>query len=96
MRVPMQVRSLKNGSSNELQVESMNISFRGVYFATTTKYELKEELEIKLHMPEQLMPGQMTDWRFTGRVAHVQELGKNGMYGVGVQFLYYTADKKMK
>ena len=74
----------------EEAVESLNISLRGVYFATKTKFELKEDLELRLHMPEQLMPGQMTDWRFTGRVAHVQPIGKNGLYGVGVQFLYYS------
>ena len=94
MRVPMRVRSLRNGRQSEYEVESMNISIRGVYFATDAIFEQKEEIEIRLHMPEQLMAGQITDWCFTGRVAHVQKLGKNGKRGVGVQFLYYSAGEK--
>ncbi len=95
MRVPMRVRSLRGeGSQQEYDVESMNISIRGVYFATDAVFQQKEEVEIRLHMPEQLIAGQMTDWCFTGRVAHVQNLGKNGKRGVGVQFLYYSAGER--
>ena len=93
MRVPMQIRSLQRPQL-EHAVESMNISIRGVYFATDATFEQKEEIEIRLRMPEQLMAGQMTDWCFTGRGAHVQKLGKNGKRGVGVQFLYYSAGEK--
>src|SRR5438552_16491537 len=95
MRVPMRVRSVRRGGSQqEYEVESMNISIRGVYFATDAVFEQKEEIEIRLHMPEQLMAGQITDWCFTGRVAHVHKLGKNGKRGVGGQFLYYSAGEK--
>ena len=55
MRVPMLVRSMREGSRQEHNVESMNISIRGVYFATDASFEQKEEVEIRLHMPEQLM-----------------------------------------
>ena len=94
MRVPMRIRSPQRASQQEYTVESMNISIRGVYFATDAILEQKEEIEIRLRMPEQLMAGQMTDWCFTGRVAHVQKMGKNGKRGVGVQFLYYSAGQK--
>ncbi len=94
MRVPMRIRSLQRTPEQEHAVESMNISIRGVYFATDAIFEQKEEVEIRLRMPEQLMAGQMTDWCFTGRVAHVEKLGKNGKRGVGVQFLYYSAGQK--
>jgi hypothetical protein len=94
MRVPMRVRSLREGPQTEYLVESMNISIRGVYFATDAQFDEKEAIEIRLHMPEQLMAGQITDWCFTGRVAHVQKLGNNGKRGVGVQFLYYSAGQQ--
>ena len=94
MRVPMRIRSLQRAPQQEHTVESMNISIRGVYFATDAILEQKEEIEIRLRMPEQLMAGQMTDWCFTGRVAHVEKLGRNGKRGVGVQFLYYSAGEK--
>jgi hypothetical protein len=90
----MLVRSLREGPGQEHHVESMNISIRGVYFATDANFEQKEQVEIRLHMPEQLMAGQITDWCFTGRVSHVHKLGKNGKLGVGVQFLYYSAGGK--
>src|SRR5260221_12742955 len=90
MRVPMRIRSLQRAPGQEHTVESMNISIRGVYFATDAIFEQKEELEIRLRMPEQLMAGQMTDWCFTGRVAHGEKTGKNGKRGGGVQFLYYS------
>lgn len=94
MRVPMRVRSIREEPQPEHSVESMNISIRGVYFATDAVFEEKEKIEIRLHMPEELMAGQITEWCFTGRVAHVHKLGKNGKRGVGVQFLYYSAGKK--
>jgi len=46
---------MREGSRQEHNVESMNISIRGVYFATDASFEQKEEVEIRLHMPEQLM-----------------------------------------
>jgi PilZ domain-containing protein len=94
MRVPMRIRRVNRKSEEEQSVESLNISVQGVYFASSTKFEVKEELELRLQMPEQLMVGQKSEWKFVGRVAHVQELGKNGMYGVGVQFLYYSAARR--
>lgn len=57
MRVPMRIRRLRKAPQNEELVESLNISLRGVYFATKTKFELKEDLELRLHMPERLCRG---------------------------------------
>ncbi|HET9804657.1 MAG TPA: PilZ domain-containing protein [Candidatus Acidoferrum sp.] len=93
MRVPMRVRRLNRKPEEEQSVESLNISAHGVYFASETKFEVKDDLELRLHMPEQLMAGQKAEWQFVGRVAHVEELRKNGVYGVGVQFLYYSATR---
>jgi Tfp pilus assembly protein PilZ len=36
----------------------------------------------------------VTEWCFTGRVAHVEPLGaRNDKLGVGVQFIYYEVPR---
>ena len=90
MRVPMRVLN-KRTPQVEQGVESMNISIRGAYFATEETFRVGEKVQIRLKVPEAVMPGQKTEWCFTGRVAHVDRLGPNGKVGVGVHFLYYEA-----
>lgn len=92
MRVPMRVRE-KRKPQVELGVESMNISIRGVYFAADGPFCVGEKIQVRLMMPEVVMPGQTSEWCFVGRVAHVDQLGSNGKIGVGVHFLYYTAGR---
>jgi PilZ domain len=94
MRVPMWVRSNKEESRAEQGVNSLNISIRGTYFAAEGKFRVGEDVEVRLKMPELIVSGQETEWCFTGRVAHVDQLGSNGKSGVGVHFLYYAAGKK--
>lgn len=90
MRVPMRVRN-KRRPQAEQGVESMNISIRGAYFATEETFRVGEKIQVRLKVPEAVMPGQRTEWCFTGRVVHVDRLGADGKVGVGVHFLYYTA-----
>lgn len=91
MRVPMSVRRKHKKSLREQGVESMNISLGGTYFAAEGTFDVGEKIEVSLRMPDAVVAGQKTEWCFTGRVAHVDQLGKNGKIGVGVHFLYYTA-----
>jgi len=93
MRVPMRVRD-KRSPRVEQGVESMNISIRGAYFAAEAGFHVGEKIQIRLMMPEAVMPGQRSEWCFVGRVAHVDKLGSNGKIGVGVHFLYYTAGRQ--
>lgn len=94
MRVPMRVRSIREQPQREQCVNSMNISIRGTYFAAEGNFHVGEKVEVRLKMPEPVIPGQKTEWCFTGRVAHVDRLGGNGKSGVGVHFLYYSAGNK--
>jgi hypothetical protein len=91
MRVPMRVRGVWESPQNERGVESMNISLQGTYFACDEKFHVGEKIEVRLKMPEVIVSGQKTEWRFTGRVTHVDKLGRDGKSGVGVYFLYYSA-----
>jgi PilZ domain len=94
MRVPMWVRGVTEQSQREQGVESLNISLLGTYFAADSKFHLGDKIEVRLKMPEVVFAGQKTQWRFTGRVTHVDRLGPNGKIGVGVHFLYYSAGDK--
>ena len=84
MRVPMRVRGIWEAPQNERGVESMNISIRGTYFASEEKFLVGEKVEVRLKMPEVVVSGQKMEWRFTGRVTHVDKLGTDGKSGVGV------------
>jgi DUF1680 family protein len=90
MRVPMWVRGVSYRLQREQRVESLNISIGGAYFATDGKFQVGEKIEVRLKMPEAVVAGQKTEWRFTGRVTHVAQLGAHGKTGVGVHFLYYS------
>jgi hypothetical protein len=94
MRVPMWVRGVTEQWQREQGVESLNISLLGTYFAADSKFHLGDKIEVRLKMPEVVFAGQKTQWRFTGRVTHVDRLGPNGKIGVGVHFLYYSAGDK--
>ena len=92
MRVPMHIRTLGDLPPAEELVESMNISQRGAYFATTLELKVSSLVEVRFKVPEEVFPGQTHEWTFTASVAHVTPLGGFGKkFGVGVYFLYYSA-----
>ena len=91
-RVPMQIALGMNSSKQSLSVETMNISNRGAYFATSLKLQEGAKLELRLKIPEEIKSLPPLDCKFVGRVTHVEPLGNNGMSGVGVYFLYYSFD----
>jgi hypothetical protein len=93
MRVPMRVKVLDPSLRAEEKVDCMNISMRGVYFPTALKLREGSDVEVRLKMPEEIITGQITEWTFTARVVHLESLGGlEKKSGVGVHFLYYSAD----
>ena len=97
MRVPLRFHATKGTVLKEESVSSMNISTRGVYFATDQN--VREGLMVQLHlkMPKEIVGDEAEEWSFTGRVAHVEPLGRqNGKSGVGVQFLFYELLRTVK
>src|ERR1700747_662439 len=94
MSVPLPFHETKETVLKEEAVSSMNISTRGVYFATDQK--VREGLMVQLHlkMPKEIVGDDVEEWSFTGRVAHVEPLSRqNGKSGVGVQFLFYEVPR---
>ncbi len=91
-RVPMQITLDMNSSRESVPAETMNISKRGAYFATSLKLREGAKLELRLKIPEEIKSLPPLECKFVGRVTHVEPLGNNGMSGVGVYFLYYSFD----
>src|SRR6267143_4326596 len=90
MNVPLQLQRVKTPSPVARAVNAMNISTRGVYFATDLPLRQGEIVQGRLQIPHEISGKVANERRFTGRVAHVHPNGfANGMSGVGVQFLYY-------
>ena len=51
-------------------------------------------VQLHLRMPKEIVGDAVEEWSFTGRVAHVESLGRtNGKSGVGVQFLFYEVPR---
>ncbi|MGB7282038.1 MAG: PilZ domain-containing protein [Candidatus Acidiferrum sp.] len=91
-RVPMQFTLTTESSAESYSAESMNISKRGTYFATSLKLHEGVKLELRMKIPEEIESLPSIECKFVGRVTHVEPLGNNGLSGVGVHFLYYSVD----
>jgi hypothetical protein len=79
-----------NSSLPEHRAESVNLSQRGIYFATKSSLCKGEIVEVLLKMPEEVSGEETTEWRCTGHVVRVEPFdAPTGKLGVGVQFYCY-------
>jgi hypothetical protein len=80
-------------SEGEHQAKAINISTRGVFFATNVVLCVGEALEVLLDMPKRVTGTKAGIRRFAGRVAHVESKNMlQGLSGIGVELLYYERD----
>jgi Tfp pilus assembly protein PilZ len=94
MKVPLKFRPLQAPDGSEKEAASMNINNHGVYFATDQKLPEGVMIQVHLRLPREVAGEDVTEWCFTGRVAHIEPLGPtNGKSGVGVQFIYYEVPR---
>jgi sigma-B regulation protein RsbU (phosphoserine phosphatase) len=90
LSVPLQLQLIQAPSLAARELKTMNISTRGVYFATDLPLCQGQLVQVLLQMPKEISGNVVNERRFTGRVAHVDPNEfANGMSGVGVQFLRY-------
>ncbi len=86
-------RRMETVSKGEYQARAINMSTRGVYFATNVILFVGEALEILLEMPKRVTGVKAGIRRFAGRVAHIESTNMlPGLSGIGVQLLYYERD----
>jgi hypothetical protein len=78
----------------EHRAQSINVSFRGIYFATKTALCEGEIVEVFLKMPEEVTGEPATEWRCTGHVVRVEPpVLPKGKLGIGVQFYCYDVSR---
>lgn len=83
-----------NSALPEYRAESVNVSLRGIYFATKSPLCEGEIVEVLLKMPEEVSGEEPTEWRCTGHVVRVEPFDSpQGKLGVGVQFYCYEASR---
>ncbi len=81
-----------NSAKPEERAASVNVSLRGIYFATKQPLCEGEIVEVLLKMPEEVSGEQSTEWRCTGHVVRVEPFDPaKGKLGVGVLFYCYEA-----
>lgn len=74
----------------EQKVECLNISERGVYLASVSRFREGEQLELILRMPEETVGQAKTNWRCLGRVVRTSALDSSWWaLGVAVHFEHY-------
>jgi PilZ domain len=89
LKIPLRVRIAKP-STLEHTTESLNISKRGIYFATDLPLSKGTPVHLTFEMPQQVTHKPASEWRCTGHVVHVQpNSSAKGATYVGVRFDCY-------
>jgi len=93
VKTALRVRVWKSGLPED-RAESVNLSQRGIFFASSSRLAEGEVVEILLKMPEEITGQPTTEWRCTGQVVRVEAADSlKGKFGVGVQFYCYEASR---
>jgi hypothetical protein len=93
MKTLLRVRLWKSAIP-ECAAESVNLSQRGIYFATNSMLHKGETVEVFFNMPEEVVGEPTSEWRCTGHVVRVEEINSlEGKQGVGVQFDCYEVSR---
>jgi hypothetical protein len=93
IKTPLRVRIWKSRTP-ETAAESVNLSQRGIYFATDSLLSEGEAVEIFFNMPVEIVGEPMSEWRCTGHVVRIEEIKTpGGKQGVGVQFDCYEVSR---
>jgi hypothetical protein len=93
LKAPLRVRLWKSAQP-EQTAESLNVSQRGIYFATDSLLREGETVEVFFNMPGEIIGEPTSEWRCTGHVVRVEEIERaGGKIGVGVQFDCYEVSR---
>lgn len=93
LKTPLRVR-IRRLNDAERDVESENLSKRGVFFATDLPLSKGASLDLLLEMPEAVTGMPPAQWLCTGHVARVVPMkSPKSPYGIGVQFDCYEVSR---
>lgn len=89
LKIPLRIRIAKPAAL-EHTAESLNISTRGISFATDLPLRKGTPVHLAFVMPEAVAHKPASEWRCTGHVVHVQSISSpHGANCVGVGFDCY-------
>ena len=89
LNVPLRVRVWQSAVP-EQKVECLNISERGVYFASGSRFREGDQLELILKMPKEISGAAEWSWRCLGRVVRTNALDASSLaMGVAVRLDHY-------
>ena len=88
-KIPLRVR-ISRSAAPERAAESLNVSARGMYFATDLPMQKGTPVHLVFEMPEEVSHKPVAEWHCTGHVVHVQpRRAPQGAICVGVAFDCY-------
>lgn len=89
LQIPVRVRPWESVIP-EQKVECLNISERGLYFASGTRFSAGERLELVLKMPEDVVGRENSNWLCVGEIVRTRALDSSSLaLGVAVKFEPY-------
>ncbi len=91
LRIPLTFRPVTEPAIPEQTTESVNLSERGVYFATDFPLCEGTWVQLLLKVPEEIAGKPTVEWRCRGQVVHVgpNSSPRGGKLGVGVRFDHF-------
>jgi hypothetical protein len=96
IRTPLRIRVWKSAAP-ERRGESVNLSERGILFASDSSLPIGTVVEVLLKMPEDITGEARTEWLCSGHVVRVNPIDSpRGKLGVGVQFDCYQISRKLE
>ena len=87
MSLPMRVLP-REAHLDEIRANTRDVSYRGLYFLSETKFDVGSPIDFILKLPEPISATGMVDIRCSGKIVRV-EAGKNGTMGVAAKIERY-------
>ena len=87
MSLPMRVLPREAGSK-ELRANTRDVSYRGLYFLSETKFDVGSPIDFVLTLPQRVSASGEVDIRCSGQVVRI-EVGTNGTMGIAAKIERY-------
>jgi hypothetical protein len=87
MSLPMRVLP-RNANPRELQANTRDVSYRGLYFLAEGQFEVGTEIEFVLSLPQRISETGDVDIRCRGQIVRVESTS-NGFLGVAARIDRY-------
>jgi hypothetical protein len=87
MSLPMRILA-HDGHPREIQGNTRDVSYRGLYFLSEAKFEVGREIDFILTLPQKVSPSGEVDIRCRGQVIRVEPT-TNGTPGVAAKIERY-------